>query len=216
MILAMRVSDSARVLFVHVQKTGGSTLDHMLDHEVPDVRKVGKTRHTTYRNILKLEPELEDYWAFGFVRNPWARMVSWFTMIEAVFNNLDEGKPRTVRKFQQYGHIWEHYEPYRHDFDTFVLEGAESVKKVRRNQIDMLRTPDGKQVDFIGRTENFVPDLNVVREKLGLAPMEQVPRKNATSKAHYSTYYNAQTRDKVAELYARDIEEFGYTFEDRS
>lgn len=213
----MVISDAHKLLFVHVQKTGGSTIDAMFKRRIPDARTVGKTRHVPYRNILRLEPELADYWSFGFVRNPWARLVSWFTMIEAVYDNLDEGKEKTVQKFEQYGHVWKHYEPYRHSFDAFVLEGVENVKKVRRNQVEMLSTADGRQVDFIGRTENFAHDFEVVRERVGLPPLtKKVPRRNATSKGHYSTYYNDKTRAKVAELYAADIEAFGYTFEDRS
>ena len=36
----MRVSDSRRVLFVHVPKTGGSTIDHLFDEEIDDARRV--------------------------------------------------------------------------------------------------------------------------------------------------------------------------------
>lgn len=213
----MRVSDSSRVLFVHVQKTGGSTLDRMFDDEVPDARRVGDlARHAPYSRILAVEPELEDYWSFGFVRNPWARMVSWFTMIQGVFAKHDRGVPKTVRKFEKWPGVWGAFEPYRHSFDAFVLEGTDALAKVGRAQVDMLRTADGREVDFIGRTENFIPDLNVARAKLGLDPLDEIKRVNATSKGHYSDYYNDATRAKVAEVYAKDIEEFGYTYEDRT
>jgi len=56
----VRVSDSRRVLFVHVPKAGGSSVDRIFDTEVPDARKVpGRQRHAPYNRILLAEPEEE-------------------------------------------------------------------------------------------------------------------------------------------------------------
>jgi hypothetical protein len=66
----------------------------------------------------------------------------------------------------------------------------------------------------VGRTESFLFDLNLVRDKLGLPPLEAAPRKNISQHAHYSTYYTDLTRRAVEEHYAADIEAFGYTFEE--
>ena len=64
----------------------------------------------------------------------------------------------------------------------------------------------------MGRTENFDDDLNTVRHKLGLEPRDRSPRRNKSSHGHYHEYYNDETRAKVAEVFARDIELFGYTY----
>ena len=40
----MRVSDSSRVLFVHVQKTGGSTVDDMIDAMVPTITDISSSQ----------------------------------------------------------------------------------------------------------------------------------------------------------------------------
>src|SRR5688500_7273083 len=71
------VSDSARVLFVHVQKTGGLTVQDLLRQALPDatpVQGLGGGRHAGLGAALKVRPELRDFYIFGFVRNPWARM----------------------------------------------------------------------------------------------------------------------------------------------
>ena len=76
----MMASDEQRVLFVHVQKTGGQSVEHLLRRHVPDARKVTGlqgAKHATYAAALRAHPELADYWSFGFVRNPWARLWSW-------------------------------------------------------------------------------------------------------------------------------------------
>lgn len=212
----MRVSDSRRVLFIHVPKTGGSTIDGMFDTEVDDTRRVEKcSRHATYARMLKVEPALADYWAFGFVRNPWARMVSWWSMVAAVWEKYDAGDPKAVAKIQNFPKAWLPEGEFRHDFDRFVLEGTEKIAKVGRPQSVTLSRKDGSMPEFVGRLENFDADFNVVRERLGLAPLEAAPQRNVSSHGHYSDYYNHTTRQKVAEVFERDIDLFGYTFESR-
>jgi len=213
----MRVSDSAKVLFVHVQKTGGTTIDHVFDRRVADARRVfrGDTRlerHSTYRRILEVEPGLADYWSFGFVRNPWARMVSWYSMYEVMFARFRDGDPKIVRKFEEYPGMWLPFEPYSKSFEDFVL-GAPTIPRVGRTQVDTLTRPDGSLVDFVGRTEFFRRDLRTVRKRLGLKAPKRERKRNRSSHDHYSTYYTPRLRDHVAEVYAADVETFGYTFE---
>jgi hypothetical protein len=203
------------VLFVHVPKTGGATIDVMFKREVTDARLVGDlARHSPYNRILQAEPGLADYWSFGFVRNPWARMVSWWSMVRKVFEKADAGNVRTLRKLRDYPEVWLPSGEYRDDFAGFVLEGTLKMPKVARPQLRTLTTPRGRQVDFIGRTEHFDRDLAIVRQRLGLPPFEPVPRRNATSHGHYSEYYDDRTRARVAEVFADDIEAFGYTFDE--
>ena len=78
----MRIVDSERVLFVHVPKTGGMTIQNVLESSGLEVRTHSGSRHHTLRTILLEEPALRDYWTFGLVRNPWERMLSWWTMIQ--------------------------------------------------------------------------------------------------------------------------------------
>ncbi len=201
------------MLFVHVPKTGGSTIDLIFDREVADGRKVAsRQRHAPLDRLLLAEPELADYWSFGFVRNPWARMVSWWSMVAGVFEKVDAGDPKALRKIQNHPKAWLPEGEYRDSFDAFVLEGTERIAKVGRPQVHTLTGPQGTRVDFVGRVESFVDDLNVVRERLGLEPMEKAPRRNRSSHGHYHDYYNETTRRKVAEVYADDIEAFGYEY----
>jgi hypothetical protein len=209
----MRVSDAQRVLFVHVPKTGGSTVDLIFDEEVDDARRVaGASRHFTYGRLLGLEPQLTDYWSCGFVRNPWARMVSWWAMTVDMYERAESGHERASYKVANLQQVWGPLGKYRHDFPTFVLEGTANVKRLRVPQLRRLRAGGRGQVDFIGRVENFVRDVNVVREKLGLDPVEELPRRNRSTHGHYTEYYDDRSRARVAELYAMDIEAFGYTF----
>jgi hypothetical protein len=50
-----------------------------------------------------------------------------------------------------------------------------------------------------------------VERRLGGEPAH-VPHRNKSPHGGYRDYYSDATRDKVAEVYAADLEAFGYTF----
>ena len=74
------VSDSRKLVFVHIQKTGGSTVDRLLRAHVEDLRGLGARHQFAIRGKKRLEA-WDEYFKFAFVRNPWARLVSWHAMI---------------------------------------------------------------------------------------------------------------------------------------
>jgi Sulfotransferase family len=181
---------------------------------VPDLRQVPErgVKHSTLAQGLAMEPGLAAYWIFGFVRNPWARLVSWWSMVQR-FKQLAEtpgGDParamfarnRFLRTAREYG-----------DFETFVLRGPETLERLRTPQVTYLRA-GGREADFVGRTESLTADLGTAFEHLGLAtPPAALPHSNRSSSGHYSAYYTDAARERVAELFAADIAAYGYTFE---
>ncbi len=209
----MLISDDRRMLFVHIPKTGGASIEQLLRESCPDARSVGRQRHARLRRILAQNPELGDYWSFGFVRNPWARMVSWYSMIE-IWNNRwgpASGRPQEGRwgSTRDGNPLWRAVADYA-DFEEFVLRGTEEQDRLAVPQVDYL--VDGEQrADFIGRTESLGADMATIQHQLGLAVTE-IPRRNTTSHGSYRDYYSPAARDRIGEVYAADIAEFGYDF----
>lgn len=65
-------------------------------------------------------------------------------------------------------------------------------------------------VDFVGRFENIEEDFRAICRKVGITA--SLPHVNKSKRTDYRDYYDAETRDLTARLYAEDIERFGYTF----
>lgn len=73
------------------------------------------------------------------------------------------------------------------------------------------RLIDLNNLDFLGRFESFYEDLEFVFNNIGckLTNFEVI---NATSKAHFTAYYTDELIQRVAKIYKKDIQIFGYRF----
>jgi hypothetical protein len=207
------VSPSKRVLFVHVQKTGGMTVENVLKAGLPDAQKVKDlpgAKHARLRAALREHPELRDYWTFGFVRNPWARMWSWFSMIERRGEAAGGGNEWIEQRIDR-NSFWSGVLTETPDFESFVLKGTEIFPRLRVPQVTYLRAKD-RTADFIGRTESFAADLATACEHIGIPAPEATPRRNAGPGGDWRAQYTPAMRQRIADLYEPDLRAFGYEF----
>lgn len=226
----MLISAEARAVFVHVQKTGGVTVERHLRTQLPDA-EVLRERHAPLTKALQRRPEVADFYVFGFVRNPWARLVSWWSMVDHWHRN-GAGAPIVARQqareaagvvaddaaqdpmrglTHQRNRFWKAVAGYG-SFERFVLEGPAEWPRLRTPQVAMLAAP-GREADFVGRTESLDTDFAAVCERLGVEPPPP-GRRNSSGHGHYTDYYDDRTRQVVADLFAADVDRFGYRFGD--
>lgn len=212
----MLVSEQAKFVFVHIQKTGGMTVRRILEEAVPDAQKPRQPngRHASLRQILRFHPHLRDYWTFGFVRNPWDRLLSWHSMVLRRAEVAAEGNDQVVRKMRS-NELWQIVSTDYPTFESFVLRGLNDprIPVVRKPQVTYLQTA-GRSADFIGRQENFAEDLQAVCRRLSVeAPAaHEVHRNRNPNPVDYRSAYGADMRDRVGELFRRDVEAFDYRF----
>ena len=159
---------------------------------------LGKTRYKCNNMAAATRDILGDdlfnkIFKFSFVRNSWARAVSsWqYTSFRRRGENFkDFCKDLQFRENCGNFQSWHSTEQWIHLYDTNT----------------------GKLiVDFVGRVENYQEDFNFVCNKIGI-PQRKLPRRNKTTHKHYTEYYDDETRQLVAEKYAKDIEYFNFKF----
>lgn len=209
----MLISDSHRFLFVHVQKTGGSTIDNNLSVALGDVRRIKEAhRHAPLDRLLELEPGLAGYWTAGFVRNPWSRMVSWWRMVDRFRDGAERGVERYLDHLRRNRFVAEIIE--RHpSFEAFVMDATEEHPRLRKPQVEYMTDPaSGRSADFVGRQESLEDDLRTIFDHLGLEWVEVQSVNIDPGRPDYHDVYTPATRDRVAELFAADLAAYGYDF----
>jgi chondroitin 4-sulfotransferase 11 len=199
------VSDSRKLVFIHIQKTGGSTVSTLLKEHIPDIYEVG-VRHQFASKGMHEVKNWDEYFKFAFVRNPWSRLVSWYSMV------TKGQKGAEVLRQYVYDNSSTFEEFIRNCTDE--IEYAEGVHySFAYDQLDYVTDKNGNLlVDFIGRFENFEKDVSDVFCRVGV-DLEAIPRMNPSPHKHYSAFYIPETERIVRERFKRDIEYFGYEFE---
>jgi len=197
----MIISHKTKAIFVHIQRTAGTSIELALrreDGSITGDSYQGRIHLTAQELRAVVGPQTWDgYYRFAFVRNPWDRLVSWYFMcVQAPSPN----------RFQRY--VVDNAPTFT-DFVTKTTTGM--GEKTTRNQLDFVTGPDGNLiVDFVGRYERLADDFAIVRKRLGLA--HDLPRANASAHVNYRDCYTEETREIVAQRFARDVRYFGYQF----
>jgi hypothetical protein len=204
----MLICDAPRFLFVHVQRTGGTTLDAVLRDALPSAHRYLGTHDFATRARKELGLSFGGYFKFAFVRNPWDRLVSWYEMI--VQRSREPGAYQLA--------LWRYLNDNASSFDDFierctgVIQDVDGDKSFVFQQHQYLCDEEGRLlVDFVGRFERYEEDAKAILRRLGLAHLE-LPKLNASVHRDYREYYTPKTQAIVAERFARDIALFGYQF----
>ena len=197
------ISHKYKCIFIHIPRCGGTSIEMALCGQ--DWHTVDKTtKHLIGSTAKKIyEPYWDNYFKFSFVRNPWARTASLQKFSHFYGVSIQKGKVNFGKYFDKF---------YPLEIDRRSKSHKDSFKPIE-NAI-YLNTLNVK-LDFIGRFENLQQDFNTVCDQLGI-PHQQLPHSEKSFKKnynkHYTEYYDDETREIVAEKYARDIEYFGYKF----
>lgn len=184
-----------------------------------------------------------DWFRFTFVRNPWSRLVSAFvnkfiTLTDHGTLLIDEFRERTAAHLpapqkSYFGLLDDWYDRFTfHNFVDFLGDCDLSTVDLHwRPQTEFLA---GTEFDFIGRIERLEQDFAVIRERIGVQtplrlanvttyrPYAAAPvcvadwplaRLRQGPVPHYRAFFTPDLVEKVARLYAADVERFGYAFD---
>ena len=205
------ISHKHKFIFVHVPKCGGTSIEHSLlkNENVTKITNDVKQKYrmyyyhegiqTQHRKIDQFKDAREkSYFTFTFVRNPWERFLSEYFYIKKT------GCKCKHRDFNK------KFPTFKHFVKNNGIECCWPAHDFP--QIDfVLNANQNKLTNFVGRCEDMQYDFDYVCGKIGI-PKIELPHRNPTKHKHYTEYYDEETKEIVAEKYAKDIEYFGYKF----
>jgi hypothetical protein len=211
----MPVSIERSFVFVHIPKTGGTSIEEalrgcaiklaLLGMSTREQRdKLGITETWLHhipaidlRRILGASA-WDRYFKFAFVRNPWDRLVSLYHFVHRQFATRPDFRqawPEIAARLSTTQNLGE-----------WLRAGAFPTP-----QIDLIAGSDGGLlVDFVGRFEHIERDFDHVAQRIGVKAA--LPHLLRSDHRPYRDYYDRGTRDLVAQHYRGDIETFGYEF----
>jgi hypothetical protein len=218
----MLISYSHNFLFVHIAKTGGTSIRAALRpyrwsaaYALPLLicslfsqmtrprHKLGVKfpRHAKTIAAKEMLPAevFDNLFKFVFVRNPWDLQVS-------SYHHIKREKPEVlagVNSFEEFLRL--KFDPSR-KYSYMLDISAE-------RQWEYLVDLNGEViVDFIGHYENLLIDFQTVCDRIGIKCPKLPHERKANDRGAYRDYYTDETAAMVAEHYKKDIDLLKYSF----
>lgn len=195
---SLKPFDEHRCIFIHITKTAGTSVARSLFGYLP--------YHYTaidYR-VIYGRKTFAQYFKFAFVRNPWDRLYSAFRYLKAGgWDNKD--KAWADENLGNYN-----------DFNTFVrqwLTPDNICKHLHfKPQYPFICDANGRVlVDYLAYFETLDDDFRKIARRLNIEA--DLGCHNVNAGSSYRDVYDEESRRIVTEIYAKDIELFGYDFD---
>ena len=188
-----------KYIFNRVFKTGSSSIvkmlipyAHTMSRELSQKSVDKFTTHIPSSTIKRLlfedkKMDWDEYFKFGFVRNPWDRELSNY------FFNSGKLKPPEDISFKEWLNI--------------NLRKGGLIDDHNTPQCDYLT-----DVDYIARFENYDEEVKYLFNRIGVPMSQPVKHIFKTEHKPYWEYYDDADIMKVHQWYEKDIEMYNYEF----
>ena len=189
----MIIDHESKFIFVAVAKTACTSIHRSFEITQDPEPNI---YHMHLKDIIKTNPEAKGYFKFGFVRNPYDRLVSAYHDFKHC-----EGHQSWAHPIQKYK-----------TFKEFAIDlNSEPCKNWihLRPQFEYLEIDAKLGADFVGRFEHLNESFLMIQNLLNI-PIRALGHHRTSSHKQYATYYDAETKNAVYEFYRKDFEEFEY------
>ncbi|WP_299680945.1 sulfotransferase family 2 domain-containing protein [uncultured Dokdonia sp.] len=190
----MIIIKKKKTIFIHIHRTGGSSMISLLKKALPNQVDIIAQHGNASTMEGKLLQKYPDYFIFSMVRNPWDRILSWYSLVHK-FDVQDIATERL--RFEEY---------------MISIAQDDGNDSFLFNQLDYFENAIHTIQDItIYRYEHYENEVQKIAKQLDIH-IQEIPRVNNTKAKKYSDYYTEKSKALVAEKCARDIDYFGYSF----
>ena len=186
--------DKTQSIFIHIPKSAGTSISHSLYGKDP-------WHHTALAYQLANPDKFNKYFTFGFIRNPFDRLLSTYLYSFIQVKNNPSTSVRFVTLYDTFSSFifnWVNKDNINNHY--FFYPQTKYITDKRGKII----------VDYIGRFESIEEDFIFICKKLGVE--NTLRTMNNTDHGHYRNYYDRNTRKIVENVYSDDFEYFMYNF----
>jgi hypothetical protein len=196
----MPISDKRKIIFIHIPKNAGTAFMDSLGIE--------KTGHRLAQYYTKFPKKWKNYQKIAIIRNPWDRVVSNYN-----YARLEKSYWHSVNGKSIYG---------KHkDYDLLQNLSFKSAVKLLVKYPQQFKHQGWKgQFPYVCNkkgqiiVDNLIRYENLAEEFANMFPNDELLVKNSSRKNRdYIDYYDEETKQLVANFYAKDIKLFNYEFE---
>lgn len=209
-----------RLLFIHVAKTGGSSIRKMLLNSNSDIefdclhngKLITFQNKKIFQRVNQTKVRLNEYEQIAyFVRNPYDRLVSCYNYFRGgglnqfknnLFQNDQITQDKIIKQFPLFSDCCQNLE----QFCKVVTHAKPMSDFILNNQLSKMNS---KNI-FEGRFENYNEDVVSLFSKLGLSIFENDILKINLSSNNKNFQYNDSMRNKVYQFYKNDFSYFNY------
>jgi chondroitin 4-sulfotransferase 11 len=192
-------NDIHHCIFVHIPKTGGTSISKALFG--------AEFGHCTVDHYEIFSPErFHNYFKFGFVRNPWDRLLSAYKFLKkgGMYSADKTWSDIYLSEFENFEHFVLSLKNKRKA--NGILRGTHFIPQYKFVCDYKLKV----KLDFLGRFENIDLDFDFINSKLGL--YSQLKHLNKSNNASYCEFYSDEMIKIVSQVYREDILIFNYKF----
>ncbi len=223
----MLLSNRHNFLFVHIPKTGGTSVRAALKsvcrrdrlffptlvcHRISALcqHRIGAKlpRHAAAIAAREMLPRdlFDDLFKFALVRNPWDRLVS--AHLHFVRERQDVLRAIKVTTFDE--------------FARWLVTEGHAYRGIRCTLVDVMRRPQTEYlvdhhgaylVDFVGCYERLADDFGEIVSRLGVAQLDLPHKRRAQTRSDYRKKYTDNLAELIGDYYRHDVAEFGYAFD---
>ena len=184
-------------IFIHIPKCAGSSIKEMLQdlNEKEDI-------HSKLKDDIKVLKEkniknIDKYFIFTVLRNPWDRMVSYYFFYKDIIKTNEDIAVK-AKKFN-----------FKNWIDC-IYENPTKFSFMYDNYLDYISYENNVIIDYTINFHEFSKDVEFLKELLRFnAPTLHI---NPSKHEFYKKYYSDKEIEMISEIYKRDIEFFDFSF----